>query len=72
MATLHDLDLDRPVASLLEAAKVTPAEAARVRGVSGEAAHKAISTGDRVQLSTLRAWAEACGGTIVVHLKKDT
>jgi len=69
MATLYELDPDRPVASLLESVGVTPASAARARGVSWEAADKACRTGDRVQLSTLRAWARALGGEIVLSLK---
>jgi hypothetical protein len=72
MATLHELDPDQPVTSLFEASKVTPAEAARARGITWEAADKAMRTGDRVQLSTLRAWARALGGEIVLSLKKDS
>lgn len=69
MSILHELDPDRPVASLLESVGATPAQAARARGVTWEAAGKAVSTGDRVQLSTLRAWAKALGGEIVLQFK---
>ena len=58
------IDSAAPMRSLLDASGVSIAELARRLDRAPATVSNAITTGDRVQLSTLLAAAEAAGGTL--------
>ena len=64
------LDPAAPVASLLAAAGVTPAELARRRGVTQPTVSDSISAGPRVSVAILLATAEACGMDLEIRVRR--
>lgn len=71
-ARAKSLDPAAPMRSLVDlaiAADVSIAELARRLDVRGPSIHGYIATGDRVQVSTLRAAARALGGELVISYR---
>ena len=64
--TAHPLDLNRPLGSLREAAKLPSKELARRRGVQPPSQSEAESQGPRIRLETLLGAAAAAGGELEI------
>lgn len=66
------LDLKSPVASFMEAQKITVRELAEKLGKSTQAVHYYRSCGENVKLSTLRGIAKAYGARVVLRVGKTS
>lgn len=66
------VDLGAPMRSLRDAAGLTIAEMARVRGVAPPTIHDSEAAGDGVRLATLAEAARLCGFRLALRLVDDT
>ncbi len=57
-------------ALVAEGVLTTPGQLAELRGVTREAAVRAIARGDGTTVGKLAAWVEACGGRLVLTVER--